>query len=91
MFISYIEKMERHLAGWKRLYLSKGGRITLIKSTLSNLPTYFLPLFPIPIGVSNRISGISCGSESLTSLNSIMSVSPRFVLHFPQAVWGLET
>jgi hypothetical protein len=37
-----IEKMEHRLAGWKRLYLSKGGRLTLIKSTLSNLPTYYL-------------------------------------------------
>uniref|UniRef100_A0A2N9EVU3 Reverse transcriptase domain-containing protein n=1 Tax=Fagus sylvatica TaxID=28930 RepID=A0A2N9EVU3_FAGSY len=38
---SIVEKMERRLAGWKRIYLSKGGRLTLIKSTLSNLPTYF--------------------------------------------------
>ena len=36
-----LEKMERKLAGWKKLYLSKGGRVTLIKSTLSNIPTYF--------------------------------------------------
>ena len=43
-----IEKMEKRLAGWKRLYLSKGGRLTLLKSTLSNLPTYFLLLFTIP-------------------------------------------
>jgi hypothetical protein len=43
-----VEKIERRLASWKRLYLSKGGRVTLIKSTLSNLPTYFLSLFPIP-------------------------------------------
>jgi hypothetical protein len=41
-----IEKVERRLAGWKRMYLSKGGRVTLIKSTLSNLPTYFMSLFP---------------------------------------------
>ena len=50
-----LEKMERRLAGWKRLYLSKGGRVTLIKSTISNLPTYFLSLFPIPASVTNRI------------------------------------
>ena len=50
-----VEKMERKLAGWKRLYLSKGGRVTLIKSTLSNLPTYFLSLFPILASVANRI------------------------------------
>jgi hypothetical protein len=35
-----IEKLEHRLANWKMLYLSKGGRVTLIKSTLANLPTY---------------------------------------------------
>ena len=35
------EKMEWKLAGWQRMYLSKRGRVTLIKSTLSSLPTYF--------------------------------------------------
>jgi hypothetical protein len=29
-----IKKMEHCLAGWKRMYLSKGGWVTLIKSTL---------------------------------------------------------
>jgi hypothetical protein len=50
-----VEKIERRLASWKRVYLSKGGRITLIKSTLSNLPTYFMFLFLIPASVANRI------------------------------------
>ncbi|KAG7987145.1 hypothetical protein I3843_03G118100 [Carya illinoinensis] len=50
-----LEKLERRLAGWKRLYLSKGGRITLIKSTLSNLPTYFLSLFPLPTSIASKI------------------------------------
>ena len=50
-----LEKMERKLAGWKCLYLSKGGRVILIKSTLSNLPTYFLSLFSIPASVANQI------------------------------------
>ena len=53
-----VEKMERYSAGWKRIYLSKGGRLTLIKSTLSNMPTYFLSLFPIPADVAKRIEKI---------------------------------
>ncbi|KAG6649906.1 hypothetical protein CIPAW_06G006500 [Carya illinoinensis] len=53
-----MEKIEKRLAGWKRVYLSKGGRLTLIKSTLSNLPTYFLSLFPLPAGVGNMIEKI---------------------------------
>ena len=50
-----IEKMERRLAGWKRLYLSKGGKDTLIKSTFSNLPTYFSLFFLILMDVANYI------------------------------------
>jgi hypothetical protein len=50
-----VEKMERRLGSWKRMYLSKGNMVTLIKSTLSNLPTYFLSLFPIPTSVANHI------------------------------------
>ncbi|KAG6680984.1 hypothetical protein I3842_13G070600 [Carya illinoinensis] len=50
-----IERLERCLAGWKRMYFSKDGRITLIKSTLSNLPTYFLSLFSIPTNVALRL------------------------------------
>ena len=50
-----LEKMERRLAGWKRLYLSKRGKVTLIKSTLSSLPTYFLSLLSLPGKVANRM------------------------------------
>jgi hypothetical protein len=50
--------MSRRLAPWKRMYLSKGGRIALIKSTLSNLPTYMMSLFPIPASVAKQIEKI---------------------------------
>ena len=53
-----LEKMERKLSGWQRMYLSKGGRVTLIKSTLFSLPTYFMSLFPIPVFVARRIDKI---------------------------------
>jgi hypothetical protein len=53
-----IEKMESKLAGWKQVYLSKGCRLTLIKSTLSIIPTYYLSLFQIPQRVAKRIEKI---------------------------------
>ena len=36
------ERFHKRLAIWKRRYIFKGGRITLIRSTLSNLPIYFM-------------------------------------------------
>ena len=50
-----LEKIEMKLSRWKRLYLSKGSRLMLLKSTLSSLPTYFLSLFTIPKVVAARL------------------------------------
>ena len=50
-----LEKIERKLAGWKKMYLSKGRRLALLKSTLSSFSTYFLSLFTIPMHVANKI------------------------------------
>ena len=46
------------LFSWKRLYLSKGGKLTLRKSSLSSLPTYILSLFTIPQVVAARIERV---------------------------------
>ena len=53
-----LEKMKRRFSGWKRLYLSKGGRLTLLKSMLSSLPTYYLSFFSIPRFVVDRLERI---------------------------------
>ncbi|XP_019074375.1 uncharacterized protein LOC109122301 [Vitis vinifera] len=52
------ERMRRRLAQWKRQYISKGGRITLIKSTLASIPIYLLSLIRIPKAVAKRIERI---------------------------------
>ncbi len=40
------------------IHLSKAGRLTLIKSTLFNLLTYFMSLFRVPTVVAKRIETI---------------------------------
>ena len=52
------DRFRRRLAIWKRQYISKGGRITLIRSTLASLPVYFLLLFRMPKSVCLRLEKI---------------------------------
>ncbi|RVW26068.1 LINE-1 retrotransposable element ORF2 protein [Vitis vinifera] len=49
------ERIRRRLALWKRQYISKGGRITLIKSTLASLPIYQMSIFRMPKSVAKRV------------------------------------
>lgn len=49
------EKVENKLSSWKGRFLSLGGRLVLLNSCLSNVPSYMLSLFPIPRGVLKRI------------------------------------
>ena len=46
---------------WKRQYFSKGGRITLIRRTLSSLRIYFMSLFRMPRRVRLRLEQIQRG------------------------------
>lgn len=41
-----VERIQRRLLGWKANYLSKGGRLNLLKATLANIPVYYFSLFP---------------------------------------------
>lgn len=50
--------MEKKLASWKGKQLSIGGRWTLVKASLSNLPIYYMSLYPLPKGVIGRLQSI---------------------------------
>ncbi|KAK3231065.1 hypothetical protein Dsin_002946 [Dipteronia sinensis] len=55
MWTPVIERIDKRLAPWKRKFLSKGGRLTLIKTVISSIPTYFMSIFKIPVGIAQRI------------------------------------
>ena len=52
------ERFRKRLASWKIQYISKGGRVTLIRSTLSSLPIYCLSLFRMPQKVCAKLEKI---------------------------------
>ena len=49
------ERVRRRLALWKHQYISKGGRITLIKTTMASMPLYQMSLFRMPKTVARRL------------------------------------
>ena len=50
-----VQKIEQRLAPWKMKFLSKGGKLVLIKAALSSVPTYFMSVFKMPVGIANKI------------------------------------
>ncbi|KAK2649147.1 hypothetical protein Ddye_016636 [Dipteronia dyeriana] len=50
-----LEKIEARLAPWKRKFLSKNGRLVLIKSVTSSIPIYYISVFKMPVGIAQRI------------------------------------
>ena len=52
------ERVRRRLALWKRQYISKGGGVTLIKSTLASMPIYQMSIFRMPKIVARRLEKV---------------------------------
>ena len=52
------ERLRKRLSIWKRQYISKKGRLNLIRSTLSSMSIYCMSLFHMPRCVSLRLERI---------------------------------
>ncbi|MDV3153228.1 MAG: reverse transcriptase domain-containing protein, partial [Candidatus Phytoplasma australasiaticum] len=53
-----INTCRKRLSKWKASSLSIGGRVTLIKSVLTSLPTYYFSLFKVPKKVGKELEGL---------------------------------
>ena len=52
------ERFWKRLVMWKRQFISKGGRITLIRGTLSTIPIYYIFMLRMPRVVRLRLEKI---------------------------------
>ena len=52
------ERFWRRLAIWKRQYISKEGRLTLIRNTLTSVPLYYVSILRMPRSVRLRLEQI---------------------------------
>lgn len=55
-----IAKLEKRLNIWYLKYLSRVGRLTLIKSVLETTLVYWMSLTWIPSGILTRIQSLCC-------------------------------
>lgn len=53
-----MQRIRKRLALWKRRYLSKGGRLILIMSTLQNISVYMFTCRLAPVSVIDEIEKI---------------------------------
>ena len=53
-----LSRIESRLVPWKKKFLNKWGRLVLIKAVLTSVPTYFMSVFKLPVGVANRMEKI---------------------------------
>ena len=84
-----LEKMEKKLSGWKRFYLSKSGRLTLLNSTLSSLPIYLFLLFLRLWLLDWKVfRGIFLGDLLRGVSNTLWWLGKRCVYPSNWAIWG---
>ncbi|KAJ3685462.1 hypothetical protein LUZ61_014626 [Rhynchospora tenuis] len=53
-----IDKIRNKLATWKSGFISRAGRVVLVKAVLSAVPIYFMSVFKLPIWVVKAIDRI---------------------------------
>lgn len=53
-----IKRFSSKLSSWKARLLSIGGRLSLIKSVLGNLPSYYMSIYSMPVTVRNKLESM---------------------------------
>jgi hypothetical protein len=49
------KRIEKRISNWSHIWLTLGGRFTLVKSVLESIHVYWLSMSKIPTGLLNKI------------------------------------
>ncbi|RVW47167.1 hypothetical protein CK203_070192 [Vitis vinifera] len=83
------ERVRRRLALWKRQYISKGGRITLIKTTMTSMPLYQMSLFRMPKLVARSVV-LKIPASYAMAVHKNATVEEMWDQNFAQGGWNLR-
>ncbi|XP_056685341.1 uncharacterized protein [Spinacia oleracea] len=86
------DRMRNKLSTWKGSLLSIGGRLTLIKTSLSNLPLYYMSIFHVLVGVIKEITKLQCQFlERVSRQKKYMAPVSWSRVQSPHAYGGINT
>lgn len=58
VFTGMVDKIRQKAQSWTTKFLSGAGKLVMLQSVLTYLPTYSMSTFKIPISLCNRIQSI---------------------------------
>lgn len=61
LFTSIVEKIKQRAKNWSNRYLSPAGKMTMVKSFISPIPSHAMTCFKLPVSLCKRIqSALTC-------------------------------
>nr|GEV41844.1 putative RNA-directed DNA polymerase, eukaryota, reverse transcriptase zinc-binding domain protein [Tanacetum cinerariifolium] len=79
------------LSSWKAMFLLVGGRLSLIKAVLGNLPTYFMFIYLMPVSIRSNLESMrnkffrgADQNENKMSIPLLLSDWSTALRHFPR-------
>lgn len=55
MFASIVDKIKQKAKSWKNRFLSTAGKLTMLKSVLTSMPSHSMSCFKLPVSICKRI------------------------------------
>ena len=94
-----VDNTQMRIEGWQAKYLSMAGQATLIKASMTSIPSYAIQTMLLPQKFSHQIDKMSCNFlwgiqiniGAVTLLNGRLSLYPKRLVGWQSHPPGIET